>query len=105
MRPLVVTLLAGSFLAGCGGGGTEEQPFVEAERARATKYAADVGRDCTPPCRVHDVEPISPGLWRVHFGSATGYCVLIYLDEFVKRPGPDEGWDNTNCVGKPRPKP
>lgn len=96
-------------LTACGGGGGDEDAFVEAERARATKYAAEIGRDCTPACRVFEVEPISPGLWRVHFNSATGSCALIYLDEYQPRDyfteGRDLGVDSTNCIGEPRPRP
>lgn len=103
---LGVVLLTTLVFSGCGGdGGDGTAAFEEAERARATKYAAQIGRDCTPACHVFDVEPISPGLWRVHFESATGYCVLIYLDEYVQRRGPDGGVDNTNCIGEPKPRP
>lgn len=89
-------------LPACGG---ESEAWKDAERARATQYAASAGRDCTPACRVHDVEPVSPGLWRIHYGSATGYCMLIYLEDYAVRNGPDAGTDNTNCIGEPRPRP
>ncbi len=87
------------------GGGKRDPEYVAAEKARATAYANQAGRDCSPPCRLFQVEPISPGMWRAHFGSATGYCMLIYLQEYRQRPGPDEGVDNTNCIGEPRPRP
>ncbi len=82
---------------------TEQQPFVVAERARATAYAAEFARSCRPPCRVHSVEPIRAGVWRVRLNFASGYCVVLYLDEF--RPtgaGTHEGWESTNCAARPR---
>ena len=77
-----------------------EQPaFVEAERPHAEGAAADFARSCRPPCRVHSVEPVAPGIWRARLNFATGYCVLLRLDEFRRtRAGTHEGWETTSCT-------
>ena len=85
---------------------TERIVFSEAERRRAVAYAADFARACRPPCSVHRVEPISPGLWRAHLNFENGYCVLIRLDEFRRtRTGGHRGWQQTNCLGRPQAGP
>ena len=79
--------------------------FVEAERPRAVRYAEDFARSCRPPCRMDSVEPIAPGVWRVHLNFANGYCVVIELDRFRRRAnGTHEGWRSTTCTGPPRPR-
>lgn len=84
--------------------GTDEQrAFVDVERPRATKLAAEFAHTCRPPCSVADVEPIAPGVWRVHLNFETGYCVLLYLEQFRRTgAGRHEGWHSTDCVGPPR---
>ena len=74
-----------------------------AERARAKKAAVEFARACRPPCSLHSLQPISPGVWRVHLNFEFGYCVLIDLDRFRRtRAGTHVGWRSTNCVGRPR---
>ena len=77
---------------------TEQQPFVAAERGRATAYAREFARSCRPPCRVHSVEPIRAGVWRVRLNFPSGYCVVLYLGE-SRRTGAamHEGWESADC--------
>ena len=82
---------------------TTAPPFAAAERPRATSYAAEFARACRPPCRVHRVEPISPGVWRAHLNFERGYCVLLYLRNFRRTAsGAHTGWMTTSCTGHPR---
>ena len=77
-------------------------PVAEGERRRAAAAAAEFARSCRPPCRVHSVEPVARGVWRVRLNFADGYCILLHLDEFRRTSGGTHaGWDETGCTATP----
>ena len=76
----------------------EQPPPTGAERRRAAAAAAEFARSCRPPCRVHSVERVARGVWRVRLNFESGYCVVLRLDEFRRtRRGTHEGWETTRC--------